>query len=162
MATIKTEGMDIFTKQLEGLSKEIASINSMALYDAADVVADEMKAALEGLPVRGDEEFGTSKFKLYGATEDEKRQLINSFGISRFREGEGSKDTSIGFHGYVTTPSSRFADQVPAGMLMQCIEYGTAFRQGTHTLTAAMKSCKAKAEKAIQERINKEIKKLTS
>ena len=157
MATIKTEGLDIFSKELDKLSKEIANINSMALYDAAGVVADEMGSALKGLPVRGDEEYGTSKFKLYGATEDEKRQLIENFGISRFRKESGSTETSIGFTGYVETPSSRFNDQVPTGMLMQCIEYGTSFRQGTHTLTAAMKSCRAKAEKAIQERIDKEV-----
>lgn len=161
MATIKTEGLDIFTKQLEKLSKEIANINSMALYDAAGVVADEMGNALKGLPVRGDEEYGTYKHKLYGATDSEKRQLIGSFGISRFRKGNGTTETSVGFTGYVETPSTRFNDQVPAAMLMQCIEYGTPFRQGTHTLTAAMKSCKSKAEKAIQERIDKEIKKIT-
>ena len=162
MATIKTEGLDIFTKQFEKLAKDISGINSMALYDAAGIVADEMVTALKGMPVRGDEEFATSKWKLYGATESEKAQLIDALGVSRFREEGGSKDTSVGFTGYVTTPSTRFADQVPAGMLMQCIEYGTAFRQGTHTLTAAMKRCKSKAEKAIQDRLEKEIGKITT
>lgn len=160
MATINVEGIDIFSKQLERLSKEIASINSMSQYDGAGVVADEMATALKGLPVRGDEEYGTSKYKLYGATESEKRQLMEHFGISRFRKGDGTVETSVGFTGYVSTPSSRFSDQVPAGMLMQCIEYGTAFRQGTYTMTAAMKTCKTKAEKAIQERLDKEIDKI--
>lgn len=162
MATIKTEGLDVLAKELQTLSKDIADINSLALYDGAGVVADEMAAALRSLPVRGDKEFATSKWKLYGATESEKEQLIAAFGISTFRRGFGSIETSVGFTGYVNTPSTRFNDMVPAGMLMQCIEYGTAFRQGTHTISAAIKTCKSKAEQAIQERLDKEVEKITT
>ena len=80
MATIKTSGIEIFSKQLETLSKEISNINSMALYDGAGVIADAIGNALKGLPVRGDEEWGSSKWKLYGATESEKQQLAENFG----------------------------------------------------------------------------------
>ena len=161
MATIKTSGIEIFSKQLETLSKEISNINSMALYDGAGVVADAIGNALKGLPVRGDEEWGSSKWKLYGATESEKQQLAENFGISRFQKGFGSVQTSVGFTGYVNTPSSRFNNQVPTGMLMQCIEYGTEFRWGTHTVTAAINKCRSKAEAAMKGRVEKEINELT-
>ena len=160
MATMKVEGLDIFHKQFEKLTKEVSNINSMALYDAAGVVADELEAAMDKLPVRADGEYGTAQHKLYGATQSEKNQLIDALGVARFRKTGDSKDTSIGFHGYVSTPSKKYGDQVPAGMLMQCIEYGTKFRQGTHTLTSAMKSCKSKAEKAFQERLDQEVNKI--
>lgn len=160
MATIKTEGLQLFSKQFEKLTNEIANINNMALYDAAGAVADELNSALKSLPTREESEWGTANKKLYGATESEKQQLIESLGVASFKKSSNSTDTSIGFTGYINTPSTRFGDMIPAGMLMQCIEYGTSFRQGTHTLTAATKRCKSKAEKAIEDRIDKEVNKI--
>ena len=160
MPRIKTTGLDIFGQQFIDLRDAISRINSMALYDAAGIVADEMEAAVRSLPVRDDKEYGTENHKLYGATQDEKDQLIEKLGIAKFRHNPDTKDTSVGWTGYVVTPSSRFADHVPAGMLMQCIEYGTYFRQGTHTITAAQKRAKAKAEEAIKKRIESETEKI--
>lgn len=160
MARIKTKGLDIFATEFENLAGAISRINAMALYDAAGIVADEIASAMQALPVREDKEWGTENHKLYGATQSEKNQLIENLGIADFQKTVGSHNTSIGFTGYVETPSSRFNDHVPSGMLMQCIEYGTDFRRGTHTITAAMKRARSRAEQAIQNRIETETNKI--
>lgn len=160
MPKISVVGMDVYDKNMGKLIEDIASINSMALYDAAGVAADALKNALQGLPTHEEGQYGTEAHQLYGATPSEKEQLIQNFGVSRFRRGDGSVETAIGFTGYVNTKSRRFNNKVPAGMLMQCIEYGTYFRRGTHTISKAIQQCKQAIAKAAQDRIDQEVQKL--
>lgn len=156
---IKVQGMEAFQTNLENLASGISKINNMALYEAAGIVAEEMRSALESLPTY-DKWYGTDGHPIYGATPSEKAQIIENFGIADFRNtGDGSQ-TSLGFTGYVNTPSTRYNDKVPTGMLMQCINYGTQFRKGTHTLDRVEKNAKEKAIQAAQNKIDQEIKKL--
>ena len=159
MASVKAEGIDLFVNQLGNLAKDLTEVNRGALGAMAEYVADAIGNAIQSMPVRGDDEYGTAKHKLYGATQSEKQQIAENFGIAPFKTRGGNHDTSIGFTGYVDTPSTRFNDRIPTGMLMQCIEYGTEFRQGTLTITAAIKKTKNAPEKA-QEYIDKEINKI--
>lgn len=160
MPKISVVGIDEFNNSLQDMVKDISHINNMALYDAAGVAAEAIGSALQSLPTHPEGEWGTSQNPLYGATPSEKAQLVESFGISHFRQGDGSTNTSIGFTGYVNTKSKRFNNKVPAGMLMQCIEYGTQFRRGTHTISNAIKQCKEAVSKAAQDRIDQEVNKL--
>ncbi len=156
---IKIQGLNIFQTNLENLASGISKINSMALYEAAGIVAEEMKNALESLPTY-DKWYGTDGYPLYGATPSEKAQIIENFGIADFRNtGDGSQ-TSLGFTGYVNTPSTKYGGKVPTGMLMQAINYGTQFRHGTHTLDRVERNAKNKAIQAAQDKIDQEIKKL--
>ena len=157
--SIKVQGMGTFTNKLEGLSRDISHINNMALYEAAGIVAQEIGKALEAMPTYDERWYGTKKYPLYGATPSEKAQIIENFGISRFDKTEDGSQTSIGFTGYVNTPSVKFNDKVPTGMLMQCIEYGTSFRKGTHTIAKAERAVRDQAIQTAQEYLEKEIKK---
>ena len=148
--------MDIFAKQLDTLAKDASKINRGALGSGAGLVADRIADALEKMPVRDD----STEHRLYGATESEKAQIIDNFGIAKFRTSGGKTDTSIGFHGYVETPSKRFNNQVPTGMLMQCINYGTEFRRGTHTVDGAIKAVKNEVGKKMQDYIDTEVGKI--
>ena len=156
---MKIQGMGLFQTNLENLASSISKINSLALYEAAGIVAEEMIMALATLPIY-DDWYGTEGYPLYGATQSEKSQIIANFGIASFRNSGDGPQTSLGFHGYVHTPSTKYGDSVPTGMLMQAINYGTQFRHGTHTLDRVEKNAKARAIQAAQEQIDQEIKKL--
>ena len=156
---INVQGLESFQTGLENLASSISKINNMALYEAAGIVAEEMKSALETLPTY-DDWYGTPGYPLYGATPSEKSQLIANFGIAKFRSSGDGSQTSLGFTGYVNTPSTKYGDRVPTGMLMQAINYGTQFRKATHTLDRVERNAKAKAVQAAQEKIDQEIKKL--
>lgn len=159
MAKVTVQGLGTYMQQLNKLAADTRKINRGALGDAAEFVADRMKTALEGMPTYEDW-YGTEQYPIVGATESEKEQIISNFGISKFREDGGKTNTSIGFTGYVNTPSTRFGDQVPTGMLMQCINYGTEFRTGTHTIDHATRGIKGEVEKIIQEHIDDEVSKI--
>lgn len=158
MAKLKVTGLDMYAKQLSKLANEAEKINRGALGEGAGMVAEKIGAAIESLPVRPDKP--KDNHKLYGVTADEKSQIIDNFGIARFRSKGGGIDTSIGFTGYVDTPSAKFNDHVPTGMLVQCVEYGTDFRQGTRTISKAINAVKKDIPKAIQDYIDKETQKI--
>lgn len=159
MAKVNVTGLDSFTTQLTKLAGEAEKINRGALGEGAGYVADQIKIALEGMPTY-DDWYGTEQYPLYGATESEKEQIISNFGISRFKNANGKIETSVGFHGYVDTPSTKFNDRVPTGMLMQCINYGTRFRQGTHTVDNAIKAVKDATAQKMQDYIDQEVNKI--
>ena len=156
---MKLSGLESFQTGLNNLTANISKINNMALYEAAGIVAEEMKSALNTLPTY-DDWYGTDGYPLYGATPSEKEQIIANFGVAKFRSSGDGSQTSLGFTGYVNTPSTKYGDRVPTGMLMQAINYGTQFRHGTHTLDRVEKNAKARAIQAAQEKIDQEIKKL--
>lgn len=155
MAKMTVEGMGLFSTQLNKLAHEVHKINRGALGEAAGMVADRFSDSIDAIPIRDE---STHPHRLVGATADELSQIKENFGISRFRDGSGGPSTSIGFTGYVNTPSKRFNDNVPTGMLVQCINYGTDFRNGTHTLDWINNSIKGEVEKTIQDYIDKEVK----
>lgn len=156
LAKMQVDGISTLGTELDGLINEISDINSAALYDAVGYVADEIKTALDGMPVRTE---GRSDHRLYGATEREKSQIINGFGVSKHQKENGDITASIGFTGYVETPSKKYNNMVPTGMLMQTIEFGTAFRKGTHTITNASKQLKKSVPEVIDKRFQEEIEK---
>lgn len=159
MAKISINGLDQYNQAFNDFVNDISRINNMALYDAAAVAKDAIAEALQSLPTHDEGEYGTANNRLYGATPSEKVQIIANFGVAPFRHGD-TTNTSLGFTGYVDTPSKRFNNKVPTGMLMQCIEYGTSFRRPTHTISNAIKNIKARSEQAAQDRIDQEIQKM--
>lgn len=155
----KVIGMDVFTTQLNQLTVDVQKICRGALGEAAGYVADSIGNALEAMPTHTEGySYAAPDTKRTGATESEKRQIINNFGIARFEEGGGKIRTSIGFTGYVTTPSKRFNNNVPTGLLMQAINYGTNFRNATHTVDRAIRSTKDEAPVKAQAYIDKVVK----
>lgn len=160
MAKMRVTGLDVYQKQLTKLAQDAEKINRGALGTGAGHVAKKLSDALESLPTHDEGEWGTDKHKLVGATEDEKRQIMDNFGIAKFRQSGGKLDTSIGFHGYVRTKSKKFNDLVPTGMLVQCINYGTDFRQATHTVDKAINEVRNDVALKMQEYIDKSVNKI--
>lgn len=151
-------GINSFVSQLGQLNSEIAQITRGALGEAAGFVADEMKNALEAMPTHTEGySYAAPDTKRTGATESEKQQIIDNFGISRFRESGDTTSTSIGFTGYVHTESKRFNDNVPTGFLMQAINYGSEFRNPTHTVDRAIRSAREAAQAKAQDYIDTKV-----
>ena len=161
MATMKVEGLDHFAKQLNALDKDISKINRGALGEGAKYAANQIEKAIDSMPTHSEGySYAAPDTKRTGATASEKSQIKANFGIARFKKTGSGWDTSIGFHGYVHTPSKRFNDNVPTGMLVQCIDQGTDFRNGIHSISSASRSAKGGVESKIQDYIDKEVNKI--
>lgn len=162
MARIKVAGLDIYLANMQKMSEEMRNINKGALGEGAKVAAEKIREALETLPIRPDKMTGSQHSqRLYGVTESEYIQILDNFGIARFRDSGGAWNTSIGFTGYVNTPSAKFHDKVPTGLLVQAVEYGTKFRKPVHMLNKAAKVSEAEITAAMQKYIEEQINKIT-
>lgn len=160
MAKISVSGLDQYVNKLGILQKQAHEINRGALGEGAGYAADEIRSAVAGMPTMTEETRKYGEHRLYGATDNELAQILNNLGIKRFSENGGKISTQIGFGGYVYTPSKKFGNRIPTGMLVQCINYGTRFRQGTHTLDKVTNAIKKDVSDKIQKYIDKEVEKI--
>ena len=158
MAKVEVFGMEVFLANMQKMDAEARNINKGALGEGAKVAAEKLRYALEMLPIRPAKATGEAhNHKLYGVTEAEYAQILNNFGIARFQDSGGAWNTSIGFTGYVHTPSAKFNDQVPTGLLVQAVEYGTEFRKPVHLLNKSIKSAESSIQDAMQKYIDDKV-----
>lgn len=163
MARLNIEGLDIFLADLRKMSTEVRNINKGALGEGAKVAVERFGEALESLPIRPDKTTGRQhNEKLYGVTESEYAQILNNYGIARFKNSSGGYQTSIGVKGYINTPSAMFNDQVPTKLLLAAVDNGTEFRKPTHVLSKVSRGLKAEVEEAMQKYIDDKIKDIIS
>ena len=167
MAKMTVYGIDVFQKNMQTLDHEARNICKGGLGEGAGYAAEVLREAVEMLPIRPSK---TSKEDheraLYGVTESEYAQILNNFGIAKFRDSGGAWNTSVGFGGYVSTPSPMWHNRVPTGYLVQVVEYGTVdadgkhFRRPTHMISGAINRSKDEIAQQIQNYIDKEVNKI--
>lgn len=161
MAKVQVFGMEVFLANMQKMNQEARNINKGALGEGAKVAAEKLRDALEMLPIRPDKYTGrqhTERF--YGVTESEYIQILDNFGIAKHQDSGGAWNTSVGFTGYVKTPSAKFNDQVPTGLLVQAVEYGTEFRKPVHMLNKAVKAAESEIQTAMQQYIDDKVKQI--
>lgn len=151
-------GLENLTKQLDQLAAKSRSISRAALGEAAGVTIQEVKKAIQTLPVEKSR-FGTPEKPLTGVTARQKADLLNSVGIARFRDSGGTVNTSIGFDGYGSTKTKKYPGGVPNAMLARSIESGTSFRKKTPFMRKAQSAIKGRALQAAEEKATEMVKK---
>lgn len=167
MANISVAGLDIYLANMQKMSNAARGINRGALGEGAKVAAEEMRNVLEGLPIRPEHpSTGEHDKALYGVTSSELTQILDNFGITRFRDSGGGWNTSIGVTGYVNTHSPAWGNQVPTKLLLAAVENGTVddngaqFRKPCHVLKKAQGQLKGEVTAAMQRYIDQAVKKL--
>ena len=167
MATFKLRGFDEYIAQLERIDENSDETIKRAVYAGAGVVADAVKSELDKLPV-GPYQYAPKGFMLSTITTDQLKDLQGSFGISKFQEyaygvssSLGFTNVKLGFDGYGSTPTTKYANGVPNSMLARSIESGTSFRQKNPFVRRATNAVKNEAVEVMGETITDEIKKLT-
>lgn len=161
MAKVQVFGMEVFLANMQKMNEEARNINKGALGEGAKVAAEKLRDALELLPIRPDKYTGRQHSeRLYGVTESEYIQILDNFGIAKHQDSGGAWNTSVGFTGYVRTPSAKFNDQVPTGLLVQAVEYGTEFRKPVHMLNKATREAESEIQAAMQQYIDDKVKQI--
>ena len=163
MAKVTVKGLDDIVNGLGAVGEAGLPIIKASLYEGAQIVADQIKAGIEGLPV--DTPRWLSNGDRYNAlVEQDKEDLANSMGIMKFaRDAEGVR-TVIGFAGYGRHKTKKYSRGLPMAMIARSIESGSSVRKKTPFVRPAVNASKtrakaeivAQAESRIREVINKE------
>ena len=162
MAKIEFKGIDEYSKALEILFKDTQKIVESAVYEGAGIVADEIKAGINGIPVQEDKN-GLSPYvedgeKIYGITRRQKADLIDAFGLAPIENDNGYIQTKAGVDGYGSVKTKKYPNGLPNALLMRSVESGTSFRKKHPVFRKAVRNSRKKCEQKMEEVIDKKIK----
>lgn len=162
MAKITFPAMDEYAERLRILWKNQKKIIESAVYQGADIVADEIKKGLKEIPIQEGENglppVGTPEKPLIGISRKQKEDLINGFGLAPMEDAFGMINTKAGFDGYGSIKTRKYPKGTPNAMLMRSIEGGTSFRKKHPVIRPAVNRAKKKAIKAMQDKIDESMK----
>lgn len=163
MAKIEMRGMDAYIRQLEGLANGTEAVCKAAVYAGADVVADNVRSALRGLRVVSE----ADALAAYGRREptylsaEQRQALLDSLGVAPIRDKFGLWSTKVGFDGYNAIQTERWPSGQPNQLIARACESGSSAMLKQPFMRPTVNKSKARAEQAMAEAADKELKKLT-
>ena len=160
MARMTFKAGDEYAIKLSKLATGQEEIAKKAIYAAAAIVADRIKANLNALP---EEKFRYLRDgeKFVGVPERQKKDLIDSFGITPITtDSKGNWNAKIGFDGYGSIPTKKYPNGLPNQLLARAIESGSSVRRKKPFVRPAVNATKKQAQAKMAEIIDKEIEKI--
>ena len=159
MAKITFPGLNDYELMISKLSKGVDDIAGKAIYAGAGIVADAIKENIKDLPiVRG---YGTEKDPLPGGvTAPQKAGLIDGLGISPMQSDAGYLNVKIGFDGYNRTKTEKYPQGQPNQLVARGVESGASWKQKHPFVRPAINRSRKRAEAAMAEALDEEIKKI--
>ena len=128
---------DDYAIKLSKLATGSEEIAKKAIYEAAGIVADQIKKNLEGV-----------------LSEEATGELVASFGVTPIeKDSNGNWNAKIGFDGYDSKG-------VPNQLKARALESGTSRIKKRPFIRPAVRATKQKAQDKMAEVIDREIKKL--
>ena len=166
MAYITFKNLEEYELKIERLYKRAPGLVKQAVYVGAGVMADAMREALEGLPIEegrnGLPPYASPGPKIKGVSKKQKRDLLDSMGLTEITEENGYVSTKLGWDGYGSVPTKQWPRGVPNVMLMRSIESGTRFRKKIpvvrQTVTRSRNLVTRKMAEKVDKLIEKEMK----
>lgn len=128
MANIEMEGLEEYRARLLDLSADIEGICKYAVYDAAAMVVEAIKAN----------------------TPEDSGDLKRSVSLSKFKNEDGYVYTGIYFPGYDSKGT-------PNAIKAAVLESGSSTRRKRPFIRPAVNRVKAAAERSIEERLDQKI-----
>lgn len=158
MAKISFKGGDDFGNRLVKLGQMNARASiERAVAKAAGIVADAIRSKLNAIPGKKEGFLGGNK-RLQGMFEREKKDLLNSLGITSIRTSkDGFTNAKVGFDGYGSRKTKKYPQGVPNQLVAASVENGSSFRYKVPFVRPAVNKVRNKAIKAMDDSINSDI-----
>lgn len=150
------DGIDKYINSLEEISNATDEMIGKAIYEGAKVVTDEIRGALEGLPV--DNRIAKNGETLTGISQAQKSGLLDGLGITTMRKDD-SYNVKVGFDGYNNVKTKTWPKGQPNSMIARSLESGTSFRAKNPVISKATRAAKAQAEEAMAKAFDDELEK---
>lgn len=164
MPRIKAEFKELarLNRNLRTLAKDAEKVAKFALYDGADLAADELRASVRGLS-RVSDAAGIQAWRK-GApsilTVSQKNGLLAGLGISRMKGKGASIDLKVGFDGYNSVVTHRWPKGQPNVMIAASCEHGSSAMLEQPFIRPAYERCAAQVRAKMQETASEQISKI--
>jgi len=161
MARISFKGLQQYELQLSKLRDGTREIAEKAVFEGANIIADEVKKNLNSIN-------STSQMLAIKAfanqtptyiTEEAKKGLIESFGITPLRDDDGYYNVKVGFDGYNSVVTKKYPKGQPNNMIARSCESGSSSMIKQPFMRTAVNAKKKEAEQKMAEIISAEIEK---
>lgn len=160
MAKITLKNSTAIQVAMSKLEREADEICKMAIYEGANVMAEQIRKNLEALPTDKFRHLRTGE-KFNGVPNPQKQDLLDALGIAPMKQdGNGDWNTKIGFDGYGSTKTDKYPGGVPNPLLARAVESGSSVRAKTRFVRPAINQARNKAKKAMADKAEEEIKKI--
>lgn len=160
MARIAFKTGDEYALKLSHFTNHSEEIAKRALYAAANIVADKIRANLESLPEEAYRRLGIDEM-FDGIPRGQKDDLVSSFGVTPIQLGEdGWWTVKVGFDGYGRFPTRLYPNGLPNQLLARAIESGSSVRQKHPFVRPAVNAMRKSALEAMQRVVNEETEKI--
>lgn len=155
-------GLEEYVRQINALAHNSLEICQKAVAKGAKIVADECRKEIDGLDTQP-EVYALAAYQKQTTavlTPRQKQGLQDSMGLAPMQNDKGFINTKLGFDGYNAVQTKKYPKGQPNALIARSLESGsTAFNKNPFVRRATNAS-KAKAEKAIENALDSEIKKL--
>ncbi len=156
---MRTEGMEELSGMLREMGESAESVASMALYDGAGIMADEIKKGAEGIKTAPFKYAGPGRTRMPSPEEKAVVLSAEGMGISRFKKDGDGVETSVG---YASAGYAEMAGKtVPIPLIANSINSGTSFMQKQPFIRKAVNSGGKKAMRAMTDKVESEWEKMT-
>lgn len=152
MAKLKMKGLEEYERQLMKLKSLSRECIGQAIHDGAAVVADQVRANIEALPI--DERHVKNGEMLHGISQAQKNGLLDGFGISRMKDEGGYINVKLGFDGYNSVVTKSFPQGQPNSMIARSVNSGASFRQRIPFVDNAVKAKKSECEEKMAKKFD--------
>ena len=147
MAKWTMRGLDEYAAFLQRLEKNTPEIIGAGVYAMAGVVADKVRENIENLQAypQGQTTYKIGKKVMSRLSEEQKKGLLDGFGISPMQDDDGFHNVKLGFDGYNSAKSKNYTNGQPNALIARVTESGSSYREKTPFIRPAINSVKKEA-----------------
>ncbi|MDD3394176.1 MAG: hypothetical protein PHG19_06000 [Anaerotignum sp.] len=154
MARITFTGLSEYMEKIQRLGMNAEEIAGKAIYEAAGILANEVKSGINGLDAEGDGNVTADE------TERRKKQkdgLKDGFGIAVIRNDNGFINVLVGFGGYNDVRTPKFKNGQPNQMVARIFNSGTSHNRKQPFFDNAVKLSRKRVQLKMKEIFENEI-----
>lgn len=154
------KGLDSYIAYLQRINLFTDEVVGEAVYDMAKVVADKVRSNIEALPAapKGKTTYYVTETRIMSElSEEQKKGLLEGFGISPAQNDNGFVNVKLGFDGYNSVKTKKYPNGQPNALIARVTNSGSSYRQKTRFVDKAVSATRKQAEEAGQAKIDEKI-----
>lgn len=157
---IMGKGLNNYIAYLQKLNLVTDEVIGEAVYEMAKVVADKVRAniqALDAAPKGKTTYYVTETMIKSQLSEEQKKGLLEGFGVSPLQDDKGYKNVKLGFDGYNSIKTKKYPKGQPNALIARVTESGSGYREKTPFMRPAVEATRRQAVKVAQATIDEKI-----
>ena len=157
---IMGKGLNNYIAYLQKLNLVTDEVIGEAVYEMAKVVADKVRANIQALDAapKGKTTYHVTETMIKSQlSEEQKKGLLDGFGVSPMQDDNGYFNVKLGFDGYNSIKTKKYPKGQPNALIARVTESGSGYREKTPFMRPAVNATRQKAIKAAQVTIDEKI-----